>query len=177
MKSEFRRFFLNLRREMEVSYIKENSEKIISNLVTSDLYKDAKSIFVYVSKDEEVATRDFIEKSIACGKKVYVPKIIHKKMYATRLNDMAELEDGTYGIPTSKKADYISNPDLTVCPGLSFDNDKNRLGYGGGFYDRFLAENKTTKVGLIISDFKSIKIENDDWDIKMDYVITEDEIY
>lgn len=90
---------------------------------------------------------------------------------------MAELEDGTYGIPTSKKADYISNPDLTVCPGLSFDNDKNRLGYGGGFYDRFLAENKTTKVGLIISDFKSIKIENDDWDIKMDYVITEDEIY
>lgn len=177
MKSEFRRFFLNLRREMEVSYIKENSEKIISNLVASDLYKDAKSIFVYVSKNKEVATRDFIEKSIAIGKKVYVPKIIDKKMYATRLNDMAELEDGAYGIPTSKKADYISNPDLTICPGLSFDNDKNRLGYGGGFYDRFLAENKTTKVGLIISDFKSIKIENDDWDIKMDYVITEDEIY
>ena len=71
----------------------------------------------------------------------------------------------------------LTDPDLTICPGLSFDEDKNRLGYGGGYYDRFLKENSSIKVGLMISDFWSIKLPADKWDIKMDYIITEKEIY
>lgn len=176
MKSEFRRFFLNLRREMEDDCIKENSEKIMANLIASDLYKNSQSIFVYVSKNKEVNTKEFIKKAMADGKKIYVPKIHDKKMFAAKLNDLGELETGTFDIPTSKSLDFIKNPDLTICPGLSFDDDKNRLGYGGGFYDKFLGENETIKIGLMISDFRSIKIPDDPWDIKMDYIITEEEI-
>ena len=76
MKSEFRRFFLNLRREMDETYIIKNSEKIIANLISSDLYKNSETIFVYVSKNKEVNTRDFIKKALADKKKVYIPKII-----------------------------------------------------------------------------------------------------
>lgn len=177
MKSEFRRFFLNLRREMEEDCIKENSEKIIENLLASDFYKNSQSIFVYVSKNKEVETKDFIKKAIADGKKIYVPKIKDHKMFAAKLDDLSELQAGAFDIPTSKSLEFIKDPDLTICPGLSFDDDKNRLGYGGGFYDRFLRENKTTKIGLMISDFRSIKIPADPWDIKMDFIITEDKIF
>lgn len=177
MKSEFRRFFLNLRREMEKDCIKEISEKIIENLLASDFYKKSQSIFVYVSKNKEVDTKDFIKKAMADGKKIYVPKIIEKKMFAAKLDDLSELKAGAFDIPTSKSLEFIKDPDLSICPGLSFDDDKNRLGYGGGFYDRFLGENKTTKIGLMISDFRSIKIPADPWDIKMDFIITEDKIF
>lgn len=177
MKSEFRRFFLNLRREMDEYTIKEKSEHIINNLLKSDLYKNAKSIFVYVSKNKEVDTRDFIEKALADGKKIYVPKIKDKKMLAVKLNSILELTEGTFDIPTSMRDDSIINPSLTICPGLSFDDEKNRLGYGGGFYDKFLSQNNTIKVGLMISEFASSKIPTDPWDIKMDYIITEDKIF
>ena len=177
MKSEFRRFFLNLRREMEEVCIKEKSEKIIENLLASDFYKNSQSIFVYVSKNKEVDTKDFIKKAIADGKKIYVPKIKDHKMFAAKLDDLSELKAGAFDIPTSKSLEFIKDPDLSICPGLSFDDDKNRLGYGGGFYDRFLGENKTTKIGLMISDFRSIKIPANPWDIKMDFIITEDKIF
>lgn len=177
MKSEFRRFFLNLRREMDQSLIKEKSEKIIENLLASDFYKNSQSIFVYVSKNKEVDTKDFIKKAIASGKKIYVPKIQNHKMFAAKLDDLSELQAGTFDIPTSKSLKFIKNPDLTICPGLTFDDEKNRLGYGGGFYDKFLGENETTKIGLMISDFRSIKIPADPWDIKMDFIITEDKIF
>ena len=177
MKSEFRRFFLNLRREMDQSSIKENSKKIIENLLETDLYKNSQTIFVYLSKNKEVDTRDFIKTAISDGKKIYVPKIIDHKMLAAKLYNLGDLETGAFDIPTSKKLEFIKNPDLTICPGLTFDDEKNRLGYGGGFYDKFLGENDTTKVGLMISDFRSIKIPDDPWDIKMDYIITEDKIF
>lgn len=177
MKSEFRRFFLNLRREMDEYTIREKSEQIINNLLKSDLYKNAASIFVYVSKNKEVATHDFIEKALADDKKIYVPKIKAKEMFAVKLNDISELEEGSFDIPTSISNEAIENPDLTICPGLSFDDEKNRLGFGGGYYDRFLSQNKTTKVGLMIKEFASKKIPTDPWDIKMDYIITEDKIY
>lgn len=177
MKSEFRRFFLNLRREMDEYTIKEKSNQIINNLLKSDLYKNASSIFVYVSKNKEVDTRDFIEKALADGKKIYVPKIKSREIIAVKLNDISELEVGRFDIPTSMSEDSITNPDLTICPGLSFDDDKNRLGFGGGYYDRFLAKNQGIKIGLMISEFASSKIPTDSWDIKMDYVITEDEIF
>lgn len=177
MKSEFRRFFLNLRREMDEYTIKEKSNQIIDRLLNSDLYKNSKSIFVYISKNKEIDTKDFIEKALADGKKIYVPKIKDKKMLAVKLNSILELTKGDFDIPTSMNDDTITNPDLTICPGLSFDDDKNRLGYGGGFYDRFLSENQTTKVGLMIKEFGSYKIPTDPWDIKMDYIITEDKIF
>lgn len=177
MKSEFRRFFLNLRREMDEDTIKEKSEKIIDRLLNSDLYKNADSIFVYISKNKEVATSDFIKKAMADGKKIYVPKIKNKEIFAVKLNSLSEITEGAFDIPTSMSEDSITNPDLTICPGLSFDDYKNRLGFGGGFYDRFLEKNKTIKIGLMISEFASSKIPTDSWDIKMDYVITEDKIF
>ena len=177
MKSEFRRFFLNLRREMDEEYIKNMSDKICENLINSDFYKDSQTIFIYVSMAKEVSTRNLIEKALADGKDIYVPKIIDREMKACKLNCLDDLELGLFNIPTSRDNDFIENPDLTITPGLSFDKEKNRLGYGGGYYDKFFAKNKTLKVGLMISDFFSIKLPTEKTDVKVDFIITEEKIY
>ena len=177
MKSEYRRFFKNLRREMTDTYIGEKSDKIYENLIASDLYKNAKSIFIYYSVGKEVKTKEIIKKALADKKKVYIPKIKGKEMIDARLESLDDLVAGDFSIPTTKSNDLIENPDLTIVPGLSFDKNKNRLGYGGGYYDRFLAKNKTIKVGLIIEDFKSLDLETDEYDIKMDYIISDKKIY
>ncbi|MFO3668043.1 5-formyltetrahydrofolate cyclo-ligase [Anaerococcus kampingiae] len=177
MKSEFRRFFLNLRREMDDKYIKNMSDKICENLLKSEIYKDSQTIFVYVSMAKEVETRNLIKKALADGKDIYVPKIIDRQMKACKLNDLDDLELGLFGIPTSRDNDFIENPDLTITPGLSFDEEKNRLGYGGGYYDKFFAKNKTIKAGLMISDFLSIKLPIENTDVKVDFIITEEKNY
>lgn len=177
MKSEYRRFFKNLRREMTDTYIGEKSDKIYENLIASDLYKNAQSIFIYYSVGKEVKTQNIIKKTLADKKKVYIPKIKGKEMIAARLESLDDLVDGDFSIPTTKSDNLIKNPDLTIVPGLSFDEKKNRLGYGGGYYDRFLGKNKTIKVGLMIEDFKSLILETNEYDIKMDYIVSDKKIY
>lgn len=177
MKSEFRRFFLKLRRETDEKYIQAMSAKISSKIRESSLYKNSQNIFVYVSTNKEVDTKDFIKKALDDGKEIYVPKIVDKEMLAARITDFDELIGGAYDIPTSSREEYIKNPDLSLVPGLSFDKKKNRLGYGGGYYDRFLASNKTVKMGLMLSDFISNQLPAEKHDVKMDYVVSENEIF
>lgn len=175
IKSEFRRFFLNLRREMDVEEIEEISDKIFDKLIEKDLYKKAKTIFVYVAMDKEIQTQKIIEKALADGKEVYVPFIENSKMFANRLLNVDDLEEGKFSIKTSYSGINIKDPDLTLTPGLSFDRNKNRLGYGGGFYDSFIKNSKTTSLGLFAKVFESKNLPIEDHDIKLDYILTEEE--
>ena len=174
MKSEFRRFFLNLRREMDVEEINSISDKIFDRLIKTELYKKSETIFVYVAMDKEIQTQKIIEKALADGKKVYVPFIEDDKISASRLFKLEDLKEGKFKIKTSYSDIKITDPDLTLVPGLSFDKNKNRLGYGGGFYDNFLNNSKTTSLGLFGKIFESINLPIESHDIKLDYILTED---
>ncbi|WP_296114237.1 5-formyltetrahydrofolate cyclo-ligase [uncultured Anaerococcus sp.] len=177
MKSEFRRFFLNLRKEIDIDTINHKADIIFNRLIGSKYYKNSQTIFVYIARDKEIPTNKIIKKALSDGKDVYVPKIMGKTMVAARLYDKSDLIGGSFNIPTSKHDEFIENPDLTICPGLSFDYEKNRLGYGAGFYDRFLDGRQTIKIGLVATDFLSLKLPSEDLDVKMDYIITEKEIF
>lgn len=173
MKSELRRFFLNLRREMEEGEIKQISDIIFERLIDLDLYKNSKSIFVYVALDKEIQTQKIIDHALKTGKEVYVPHLSNKIMTANKLESLDELVEGSFGIRTTPSEISISNPDLSLVPGLSFDSHKNRLGYGGGYYDNFLKKADTISVGLFADIFKSVNIPVFDYDIKLDYILTE----
>ena len=153
---------------------------IYSSFLNSSLFADAQTIFIYVSVNDEVDTYEIIKKSLEFGKDVYVPFIsdpYKREMKAVRIYDTKDLVKGEFKIPTSYRKEFIENPDLTLVPGLGFDRSKNRLGYGGGYYDRFLNENQTTSVGLFASDFEVEEIDTDEFDQKLDYIITEKEIF
>lgn len=177
MKNEMRRFFLNLRREMGEERIEEYSEKIYQNLIKTDLYKNANTIFVYVSMDKEINTEKIIRKSLEDGKEIYVPFIEGKEMKAKRLEKYEDLVEGKFKIKTTRSDISIENPDLSLVPGLTFDKSKNRIGYGGGYYDKFLENSKTTSLGLLATPFESIEIPTEEYDIALNYILTEEGLF
>ena len=173
-----RKEILNMRNNMsnEKRILKD---KLIYNLfINSDLYKKAKDIFIYVSFGSEVNTHEIIKKAIIDKKNIYVPKIDMKKkeMIAVKIHSITELNVNNYGIlePINVDKDKIANDfDIIVMPGVAFDENGNRIGYGGGYYDKYLEKNifKAKKVALAYEEQILERIESDFHDIKVDFII------
>ena len=176
-KIEFRRFYKNLRRDLDYKELENISEKITALLLDSNLYKESKEIFVYVSIKKEISTINIIKNALNDQKEVYVPFIDKDMIKCARVYDLDDLKIGSFNIPTSFSNEFIKNPDLSLVPGLAFDKDKNRLGMGGGFYDRFLMENETKALGLFAQIFEAVKLPTNHMDKKLDYIITENGIF
>lgn len=178
-KKELRKIMSEKRKHILTEDKKIYDKKIYDNLINSREYKNAKTIFVYVSYNDEVYTHDIIVKAIKDGKKVCVPKVISKQqgMCAIEIKALEDLKPGAYGIlepdSTSEKIDE-SEIDLILLPGLAFDESGGRLGYGGGFYDRFLRKTRfdVQKIGLAyeLQIVENVVIE--DFDEKVEKIIT-----
>lgn len=177
---------LELRKNMSKlrdKLLKEDKEQydyeIFSKLTSDTLYIDSKVLFIYVSFKNEVGTHKIIIDALKRGKTVCVPKVISKKegMRAIIIKSFSDLKEGKFGILEPEKEEPFVNPqdiDLCIVPGLAFDLNGGRLGYGGGFYDRFLskASSKTFKLALAY-DFQVInEVPTKEHDIKIDRIIT-----
>lgn len=179
-KKSFRKEFRNKRYHMDPNKKNMADYSIFTKFLNSYLFKKADSIFIYVSVADEVDTLEIIKKSLELGKKVYVPYITNREnfeMRPVRIYNIDNLELGEYNIPTSYSMEFEDNPDISIIPGLGFDKNKNRIGYGGGYYDRFLNKSNTTSIGLFQSNYQVEQIPVDEYDHKLDYIITEKEIF
>lgn len=182
-KKALREAILALRKNQPKEDKFKSDKKIISTLTDLEIYKKAKTIFVYVSVNEEVNTRRFIEEALGLGKIIAVPKTYKgsKEMKAVIINSLEDLGPARFNLLEPKDDSKILEKeeiDLIVVPGAVFDFNLNRIGYGGGYYDRFLKdiEFKNNKVALAY-DFQVLdKIEVESHDMKMDLVITEKRI-
>ncbi|MDU7147618.1 MAG: 5-formyltetrahydrofolate cyclo-ligase [Clostridium sp.] len=153
--------------------------KIFNELINTDLYKRAINIFIYISFSNEINTRNIIEKAFEDKKNVFIPKVYKddKLMKAVKLNSIDELKKNSMGIlEPIDDSNYIEkeNIDLIVVPGVVFDKECNRVGYGGGYYDRYLKDikSKENKIALAYDLQIVDKIESEVHDIKVDYIIT-----
>jgi 5-formyltetrahydrofolate cyclo-ligase len=180
-KKEQRQEMLSLRRKLSQKDIIAKSNEIKSKLFDSAKFKAAQSIIFFVSFKNEVRTEAMIKEALDLGKRVIVPitNIKENKLELLELKDYdQELTEGTYGI-LEPKQEYrrpvnFSNADLVICPGLAFDRKGNRLGYGGGYYDRLLTQDLTINRVAICFDFQIInKVVVDEYDIKMNKIISE----
>lgn len=178
MKKEIRRYFLNFKKRLPIDKKNAYDKAIYENIINSDLYKNANSIFVYLSRDYEIDTKSLIEKALEDGKIVCVPKIRKKMlMEAAILEKMDDLVLGDFDIETTKQDKILESPDLTLVPGLCFDDNKHRVGFGGGYYDNYLSNHDSTYLGMFYSESKIDKIPNEDHDQKLDYIVTEKGIF
>ncbi|MDI6618338.1 MAG: 5-formyltetrahydrofolate cyclo-ligase [Clostridiales bacterium] len=183
VKKELRRLMIEKRNSMDLNKKAEWDNKITSQLIESSFYENAKIIFTYVSFGSEVDTHYFIKYALNDKKVLCVPKIISKNgvMKAFRINSFKDLKAGSFGIPEPEDCRVEITPskmNLILMPGLVFDRGGERVGYGAGFYDRFLygAGKKASKVALAY-DFQLLnKIPSDKFDIKADAIITNKEI-
>ncbi len=153
---------------------------LLNKLSETSIWKDAKTIATTISGPFEVPTTPIIKKALLEGKKVYLPKTMpHRQMAFLPFTDMNDLVRSDFGIlePAYKEKLVNQVPDLVIVPGLAFAVDSNyRVGFGGGYYDRFLAEYSGKTVALVPSEmhFDSAKWDIQNYDIKIQKLISVD---
>ena len=157
----------------------EASKTIEIQLINSSYWKDAKVIAITVSKKTEVDTYGIIQKGWDQKKTMVVPRADFKtkKMTFYKLTSFSQLEEQRYGLmePKQTLCQKISNHDihLVVVPGVAFDINGNRLGYGGGFYDRFLATSHAKTIALAFDCQIINEVPMESHDKKLDQIISE----
>lgn len=178
-KNALRKFIL-AKRDQSIAEDRANwDEEILNRFTTSEYYKKSKVIFIFVSFRSEVDTHKIIKKAIEDGKIICVPKVISKEhgMKVYRIKSLEDLVAGYYGIlEPSEKCEEVSINDieLAVMPGAAFDREGGRIGYGGGFYDRFLTkvQGNIKKIALAykLQIIEAVPMEEND--IRIDDIIT-----
>lgn len=176
-KEGLRRLFREKRSALSAETRAEASTQIVDHLVAQEAFQESMGIGAYWSLEEEVDTRALIEKCFEMGKRVYLPRVNKEETrleFCLFLGDVADLRPGPFQIqePTTPESPSESI-DLIVVPGLAFDMRGHRLGYGAGYYDRFLA-NKQAHLAGVAFDIQTIDIlPVGDHDVAVDMVVTE----
>ncbi|MDD3620900.1 MAG: 5-formyltetrahydrofolate cyclo-ligase [Methanofollis sp.] len=167
------------RAALSTDEITEKSEAITRRLLP--LLDRAETVMLYASKPPEVETAGFIDALLAMGRRVVLP-IIEKETHTLRLSsipDRSVLVESTFHVPEPIGHEVQVAPadlDAVVVPMVGFDRGCNRLGYGAGYYDRFLAANPDrTVIGIAFSCQEVQSIPSEPFDRKMDLIITEGE--
>ncbi len=178
IKKETRKNIIKKRDELDKEAKKFMDDKIIEKLINSEEYKKARGIFTYIGFGSEIDTKIIIKDALKLGKQVYVPKIFNKEMLLIRIDSLENLVKSSYGIlePIGEENDFdIDKLDLIVMPGVAFDEEFNRLGYGAGYYDKFLDKNnlKCSKIALAYELQVLDSLEVEEHDKKVDQIITE----
>ena len=183
-KREIRQRIITLRNNLTKDEFNKANLIITKKIIKSDIYKEAKSIFIYVSYGSEVGTIEIINDALASNKEVYVPKMDEKikEMDAIRIHNFKNMVVNKWGIlePANVDKSLIGSKfDLIILPGVAFDVKGNRIGYGGGYYDKYISkcEEKPTLMALAYNIQIVNSIEAEEHDIKMDYIITERDTY
>lgn len=179
-KKEIRKKIFKARKEHTDAWIRENSLRITETLTELPEYRNAERIMAYADYNHEVITRYIIEQAWKDGKEVAVPKVFGKDMVFYRLTDFSQLESGYFGIPEPKEygEKVFWEEAMMVMPGVAFDVNCNRVGYGGGFYDRFLEKHpEVCRVAVGFSFQILPEVPTEPTDIRPQVIVTEENIY
>ncbi len=157
--------------------LKIASEKIQKRLKKIYAFKNAQKIGVYYPIGSEILTQDIIQELLSNAKDVFLPKVIGDKMEFRRITDFSSLEKGSFDIMEPKEGSKPDNNlDVILVPTVAITPEGVRLGYGHGFYDKFLAENETTTISLTLEKQVVKNIPRAEHDKIIDWIVTEDKI-
>ncbi len=185
MKKEFRKKVINLRKEKDKDFIKHNSDIITDKLLNLDCIKNAKNIMLYLDFNNEVSTYSLIKKLLNLGKIVSSPITLkeERKLIPSQITDLKNgIQYGAYNIrepkPECSPAINIKDLDVIIVPAVAYDKNCYRLGYGGGFYDRFLENLRKDAVTIGIAFDLQIfdEVPKEAHDAQLDYIVTESRI-
>ena len=174
-KTELRRRIREKKRAMTPEEIEERSRELGRRFAATEAYRRAKTIYGYMPYNQEVRTVPMLRQAQLDGKRVAVPKVYGDTMKFLWLDDLNAVAPGAYNIP-EPIADGPEADDetaLVLMPGLAFDPEGHRCGYGGGFYDKFLAAHPAHPTLALCYGFQMFDhLETDDYDIPVDAVIS-----
>ena len=176
-KKEMRAVIRAKKRAMTESQIVSASRNLGVLFRSSELYRSAKSIYGYLPYNQEVRTVEMLEQAIADGKRIAVPKCYGEEMRFIWMDDLSQVAPGYANIPEPIADGPIADDEtaLVLMPGLAFDPQGHRIGYGGGFYDRFLADEPDHPTLALCYGFQMVEhLETESFDIPVDQVLWAD---
>jgi 5-formyltetrahydrofolate cyclo-ligase len=175
-KGHLRAIMLSERKKMDFKEVHEKSEKIMNKFL--NYYEKYKSFILYFSFDNEVQTLPLANHLIGKGKSVYSTKLNGNELMPGAVKDLGSLQRNIYGICEPLNYENVFEFDVAVVPGVAFDKKCNRLGFGKGYYDRFLPKLICKNIVGFAYDFQIVEeLFVEEFDIPMDVVITEKNIY
>lgn len=174
-KQEIRKHIFALRKACTDAEVEEKSRLITERIIQTDEFKNADRILAYADYNHEVMTCYVIEEAWKAGKTVAVPKVTGKDMQFYILHDFSQLSPGYFNIPEPAEGEPADWEEaLMIMPGVAFDQECNRVGYGGGFYDRFLEKHPGVTRLAAAFEFQVLEtVPTESTDIKPHMVVTE----
>ena len=173
-KQELRAHIRQLKRAMTEEEIQAASQRLGVLFAASEAYRQAKTIYGYLPYNQEVRTTQMLQKALEDGKRIAVPKCYGDEMRFIYLDDLSQVEKGYCGIPEPIADGPIADDPtaLVLMPGLAFTKDGARMGYGGGFYDKFLAAEPNHPTLALCYDFQMVEhLDTEAHDIPVDTVL------
>ena len=173
-KTALRAMIRQKKRSMTESQIVAAGKRLTELFVSTEQYRQAQTIYGYLPYNQEVRTWDLLQRAIEDGKRVAVPKVFGDEMRFIYISDFNGIEKGYAGIP-EPVADgpvAVDKTALVLMPGLAFDSAGHRIGYGGGFYDKFLQSEPQHPTIALCYDFQVLpEIETEEHDVPVDCVL------
>ena len=173
-KKELRKAIKLQKKAMTEEEIIRRSESLGKLFRQSQAYQDAKSIYFYLPYNQEVRTIPMLLQAIRDGKQVAVPKVYGDEMKFIVIKDLSEIGEGYMGIPEPTVDGPVAEDPtaLILMPGLAFDREGHRIGYGGGFYDKFLSREPNHPTVALCYEFQMVPhVETEVFDIPVDLVL------
>lgn len=173
-KKSLRRMVREKKRAMREAQIREKSDALARRFLGTEAYRNARSLYGYCSYNQEVRTFPVLEQALRDGKRVAVPKCYGPEMRFIWITDLNNLEKNAMGIPEPMADEPVADDEtaLVLVPGLVFDPAGNRIGYGGGYYDRFLAREPEHPTIALCFDFQiTDRLETDEYDVPVDMIL------
>lgn len=173
-KQELRRAIRERKRAMTEEEIVERSNTLAEKFYNSPAYQAASTIYGYLPYNQEVRTVPMLQRALDEGKRVAVPKVYGEEMRFIYLEDLTQVSKGYAGIPEPIADAPVAEDQraLVLMPGLAFDPQGHRIGYGGGFYDRFLAQEPHHPTLALCYEFQmQAHLDTEEFDIPVDTVL------
>lgn len=178
-KKDIRKRILAKRNKMPEQEWWEKSLMISEKIISHPFFLEADAVYCYMDYRREAGTRQIFAKAWELGKKTAAPKVMGEDMEFFYIRSFADVEEGAFHISEPVTSEMAhDNHVLVILPGVAFDSKRNRIGYGKGFYDRYLNRHKDFKVIAPAFELQMVDaIPAKEHDIRPDIIITEDKIY
>ncbi len=174
-KKSLRTTLLAKREGLTLKERQEKEKQILAHLFSHEAFVNAIHIMTYVSFGSEIETSPLLELAYSRRKCIYVPRLQEGDIVAVAITSKEQLGKGRFGIlePLWGQATVPWGLELIIVPGLAFSKEGYRLGYGGGYFDRFLPKTEGVTIGLSFHSFLQ-DFPKDPWDVPVNHVITEE---
>ena len=162
------------KRAMTTEQIEQASARLGELFAQTEQYKNAKTIYGYLPYNQEVRTVPMLEQAMREGKRVAVPKCYGDEMKFIYMDDLSKVELGYANIPEPVADEPVADDKtaLVLMPGMAFTKNGDRMGYGGGFYDKFLAAEPEHPTVALCYAFQMVEsLPTEEYDIPVDCVL------